>query len=241
MGKSDAINRGFSILLGLVLILVVFGLYNLKTTIYAQSPAPQKKLSKTEKRLNTLDYYQKSSVKFKTLKGETEQKTVTLFQELLNKSVEEGKKCRENLDQQTSEQRKRCDDSITDAHLKAKEIYRLLKYYQLKAGTPNMCIKADMGVEKHLKAKGISNPDIFYRIATGGANPDNPKETGRTKSSTVFICNGADGKNKLRIQAANGKYVKLTPEDLARPELKISELPPKENVETLQKNLGLIN
>lgn len=203
----------------------------------AASPTPTKtpSISSTKRRLKTMEDYLKNISQFKDLTGTTQQLALKNFTDHLNKTVPEDKQC------YAEKQGYGCENQIKANYNKTTLLYRLLKYYSVANNKPNTCVKADLGEEKYVKAKGISNPQIFYWLATGSGrvNLDNPKETGRTKSTTVYLCNGADGKRKLRVKDANEKYVKLTPEDLARPELKIENLPPKDNLNTLLTKLNL--
>jgi hypothetical protein len=107
-----------------------------------------------------------------------------------------------------------------------------MKYQELLNGKKNICVKADLGVNPPLLARGIAKPNF-------SPDPNNPKETGLTEPSTVYLCNDGDPKRKLRVRASNGHYVKLTPQDLARPELNIANLPPAANLAKLMEKLDL--
>jgi hypothetical protein len=107
-----------------------------------------------------------------------------------------------------------------------------MKYQELLNGKKNMCVKADLGVNPPLLARGIAKPNF-------SPDPSKPKETGLTEPSTVYLCNDGDPKRKLRVRASNGHYVKLTAQDLARPELNIANLPPAANLAKLMEKLDL--
>jgi hypothetical protein len=200
--------------------------------IYAQSPSPQG-LSNTQKRLNALKNYQTTANKFAWLGNYPEAKKLyDLYLTQIEVSVVEGDRCRVNLEQQTSQQRKDCDRNITTHYKKVRNFYRLMKYQELLNGAKNVCVKADLGVNPPLLAKGIAKPNF-------SPDPSKPKETGLTAPSTVYLCNDGDPKRKLRVRASNGHYVKLTPQDLARPELNIANLPPKANLAKLMEKLDL--
>lgn len=208
--------------------------------IYAQTESSN--LSFTQRRLNAIKEYQKAAPRFDWLKQFPEaKKYYDQYLTQLEVSAVEGDRCRENLEQQTTQQRKDCDNQIYRHFKKVRNFYRLMKYQELVNGQKNICIKADMGVNPALTARGISNPDLFYRLATqpGIINQDNPKETGRTARSTVYLCVDNAGQKKLRVRAGNGNYVKLTPQDLARPELNTANLPPQANIQELMEKLDL--
>lgn len=215
-----------------VLAFIIFLLFS--SHIYAQTPSPTSSgLSNTQKRLNALKAYQASVNRFDWLANAPQAKDLlTQYRSLVEGGVVEGDRCRENLEQQTSQQRKDCDKNITSHYKKARNFYRLMKYQELLNGKKNICVKADMGVNPPLLAKGIAKPNF-------SPDPNKPKETGLTPSSTVYLCADGNGTKKLRVRASNGHYVKLTPQDLARSELQIVNLPPKANLNTLMEKLDL--
>lgn len=117
------------------------------------------------------------------------------------------------------------------AHYKlAKKYNRALKYLQIEEGQPNVCVKADLGVGKALKAKGF-NP--------AKTDSDNPKETGVSKKLRVYLCAGEDGKKKVRVVDDSGTRLRLAPEDSVKPEFKVENLPPKGSFESLLGKLNL--
>lgn len=208
--------------------------------IYAKATSDS--LSFTQRRLNALKEYQRTADRFTWLANYPEAND--LYKKYLTQlevSVVEGDRCRVDLEQQTQQQRKDCDNQIYRHYKKVRGFYRLMKYQELLNGKKNICVKADMGVKPVLEARGISNPDLYYWLATqpGMVNPKNPKETGRTGETTVYLCADGEGKRKLRVRASNGHYVKLTPQDLARPELNIANLPPQTNIQELMEKLDL--
>lgn len=123
-----------------------------------------------------------------------------------------------------------CKGKIKDDYKLAKKYNRALKYLQIKEGKPNVCIKADLGIGIALTAHGF-NPTK--------ANSDNPKETGRSGELPVYLCTGNDGKPKVRVVDDSGTRLRLAPDDAAKAEFKVENLPPKGNFEELIKKLGL--
>lgn len=213
-------------------ILALMALMLFSSHIYAQSPSPQG-LTFTQKRLNATKRYQSTLARFAWLGNYPEAKKLyDDYKTRLEKAVETNDKCRENLGQQTSQQRKDCDKLITANYKMARNFYRLLKYQELVNGKKNICVKADLGVNPPLEARGIAKANF-------SPDPSNPKETGLSKASTVYLCNDAEPKKKLRVRAANGHYVKLTAQDLARPDLNIANLPPAANLAKLKDKLDL--
>lgn len=212
-----------------ILALIAFLLFS--SHIYAQSPSSN--LSFTQKRLNAMKEYQKAAGRFAWLEKIPE--TKEYYQSYITQNevgVVEGDRCRENLETQSTQQRKDCDNNIKTHFKKIRNFYRFMKYQELLHGAKNICVKADMGVNPALTAKGIAKPNF-------SPDPAKPKETGLTSPSTVYLCADGEGKRKLRIRASNGHYVKLTAADLSRPELQITNLPPAANLAKLMEKIDL--
>ncbi len=210
------------------------------TSIYAQSPEPSSSsISKTQKRLNRIEEYYKKSAMFRDFKTESHQTAALKYYELTKAALEDGKKCRE-LEGDDRNKKFRCDQDITKDYMEVREFYRLLKWYQIEEGKPFVCVRAELGVGKELEARGISRPEIFENyLKTGKGSEENPKETGRTERNQVYLCTGEVGQKKLRVPTDNGRYVKLTPDELKREDLQISSLPPPTSLDTLEKQFGL--
>ncbi len=216
------------------LTILLFIVYCLLFTIsFAQSPSPSSKPTATQRRLWALEDYLEDVSKFKNLTGEKQKKAYTEYSGWIKRAVEDGRNCYKDKESQTKDQRDLCSTHIKNDYKKAKQFNRLLKYYLVEQKTPFICVKADLGIGKPLEARGISNPALF---ATSSANA---KETGRTGKSQVFLCTGEVGQKKLRVQGDNGRLYKLTPEDLKRTELQLSNLPPAGNLKQLEEKLGV--
>lgn len=222
------------VLSSLFIVLCITTYYQLPATnSFAQSPSPSSKPSATQRRLWALEDYLENVSKFKNLNGDKQKKAYVSYSDWLKKAVDAGRECYRDKESQTKDQRDVCSTHIKNDYKKAKQFNRLLKYYLVEQKTPFICVKADLGIGKPLEARGISNPAIFATASAG------QKETGRTKLSQVFLCTGEAGQRKLRVQAANGRYVKLTPEDLARADLQLTNLPPAGNLKQLEEKLGI--
>ncbi len=216
---------------GFIGILAMIAFFLFSSHIYAQSPSSN--LSFTQKRLNAMKEYQKAAGRFAWLEKIPEAKPYYDAYIVQNEvGVVEGDRCRENLEQQSTQKRKDCDNNIKTHFKKIRHYYRFMKYQELVHGAKNVCVKADMGVNPALTAKGIAKSNF-------SPDPANPKETGLTGQSTVYLCADGEGKKKLRVRTASGKYVKLTAADLARPELQISNLPPAANIAALKDKIDL--
>lgn len=224
--------KGFTLAAFLVLILTTLYLL-LYTYSFAQSPSPTSKPTATQRRLWALEDYLQNVSKFKNLTGEKQKKAYAEYSGWIKKAVDAGRECYKDKESQTKDQRDLCSTHIKNDYKKAKQFNRLLKYYLVDQKTPFICVKADLGIAKPLEARGISNPALFATSST------NAKETGRTAKSQVFLCTGEVGQKKLRVQGDNGRLYKLTPEDLKRTELQLSNIPPAGNLTQLEEKLGV--
>lgn len=122
-----------------------------------------------------------------------------------------------------------CKAQIKTDYKKAKKYNRLLKYLQIEEGKPNACVKANLGVGSSLTAHGFNPTKV---------NPEKQK-TGVTPSYPVYICTGNDGLKKVRVVDHSGTRLRLSPEDLERPEYKLENLPPPGSLDKLLEKLEL--
>lgn len=125
-----------------------------------------------------------------------------------------------------------CKEKIKTDYKIARQYNRLLKYLQIEAGQPNICVKADLGVGTALMAHGF-NP--------AKTNSDNPKETGRSGELPLYLCTGNDGGKKVRVVDDSGTKLRLSPDDAAKPEYQLPNLPPAGSLDKLLDKLGLEN
>lgn len=123
-----------------------------------------------------------------------------------------------------------CKAKIKIDYKTAKKYNRLLKYLQIQAGKPNLCIKADLGVGSALLAHGINPAKV---------KSNNPKETGRSGLLPLYLCTGNDGGKKVRVVDDSGTKLRLAPDDAAKPEFQLNNLPPSGSLDKLLEKLGL--
>lgn len=235
----------------LLTLVFIFAIIILNQSVFAQSQPS----STTQKRLAIMERYNSwiSSNEYGQFKTELGNKVLTNFKTFLFNSLAEDKSCLmprtpsrpgfvENIQNflsglisQTPQpvaqtQLSGCKGKIKDDYKLAKKYNRALKYLQIEEGQPNTCVKADLGVGKALKAKGF-NP--------AKTDSDNPKETGMSEPLQVYLCTGNDGKKKVRVVDDSGTRLRLAPEEAAKPEFKVENLPPKGSLETLLGKLGI--
>lgn len=190
----------------------------------------------TYKRLKILDEY-KASLQ-KNYSEKTDQNVRNAYSKTLELSeggITLGLDCLTKLD---AKEKAACAEEVKIIHQKVQAGYRLTKYYAILAGKPTTCVKADLGGQPHLKAKGISKIQE--------KDLDNPKETGRTAENRLFFCGGNNNKKgsiqiKWRVQDANGKFVRVTDEDKTRLGLSedINGLPTEVYVQKALETIGL--
>lgn len=247
----------------LLVLLLIFGIIFLNKSASAQLKVPGATTT-TQKRLQNMELYQSwiNNNTYGTFKTEQGNQILSNFKTFLSKSVPEDKSCLEssqptiNTPATTHQentffgnietffttlihqgqtptpqtQPMNCTSKIKEDYKLAKKYNRALKYLQIKEGKPNVCIKADLGIGTALTAHGFNPTKV---------NSDNSKETGRTGELPVYLCTGNDGKPKVRVVDDSGTRLRLAPDDAAKAELKVENLPPKGNFEELVKKLGL--
>lgn len=144
-------------------------------------------------------------------------KTSNEFKSYLSRVVLEDSNC---LKSQDPESLRTCREKVKFDYKLAKKFNRVLKYLQIEEGKPNVCVKADLGVNVSLKARGIT-PD-------GSLSED----------LTVYLCTNNLGEKILKV-SDEGKLLPLSDEDSKREELRIKNLPPKDVLDILIKKMGL--
>lgn len=211
----------------LLTLLLIFGIIFLNQSAFAQSGMDES--STSQKRLKLMQRYQSwvDYNKYGDYKKDLGISTINEFKSFLSRVILEDEAC---LNETDPKKLSDCKTKIKFDYKLSKKYNRVLKYLQIEEGKSNICVKADMGVGKALKAKGF-NPVK--------AKPDNPKETGLTEKSTVYLCTGQDGKKKVRVVDSSGTLLKLSEEDAKRHELQPENLPPKDSFNILLKKLGL--
>lgn len=193
--------------------------------VFAQATT---KPTESDLRLKRLLAYQKDFSQYSGISSAEGKKAEGLFKDFLTEAVPRSQDCLKNIN---NEERKKCDKKLKDDYKSAKKFNRLLRYYEIEQGMPYVCIRADLSQGKALEAKGF-NP--------AKASSDNPKETGLTAKKPVYLCTGAKGDKKLRIQDDSGTLLRLSPGDQARTDLKLENIPPAENLLKLKTKLGVI-
>ena len=123
-----------------------------------------------------------------------------------------------------------CKGKIKEDYKLAKKYNRALKYLQIEAGQPNICVKADLGIGTALTAHGFNPTKV---------NSDNPKETGRSSNLPLYLCTGNDGKKKVRVLDDSGTRLRLAPDDAAKDQFKIENLPPAGAFDELFRKIGI--
>lgn len=247
----------------LLTLLLIFGILFLNQSAFAQSSDNDS--TPSQKRLKVMERYLSwiESNEYGEYKKDLGKRALAEFKSFLSRVIPAGQGClspndlsepsaiggllgsfisqitggQNSSQEQVLENLNQCKKQIKDDYKLAKKYNRILKYFQIEEGRPNVCVKADMGIGTALKAKGFNpakaNSDNPTRPSDGG------KETGLTEKSTVYLCTGNDGKKKVRVIDDSGTLLKLSEEDSKRPELQAENLPPKESLDILQKKLGL--
>lgn len=202
----------------LLTLLLIFGLLFLTRPLSAQSSSPQ---STSVGRLNLMKQYLSwiDSGKYGEYKNDLGKKALVEFKSFLERVMPEDSSCLKEVDK---EKLSLCKKEIKFDYKLSKKYNRFLKYLQIEEGKPNLCVKADLGIDPALKARGTG---------AGGNLTE--------KKSTVYLCTDSNGQNLVRVSDGSGGLLKIAPDDEKRPELQVSSLPPKESLNILIKKLGL--
>lgn len=237
----------------LLTLLLIFGILFVNQSVFAQD---ENKSTTSEKRLKIMERYLSwmETGEYGTFQNNLGNKALQSFKTFLTKDVAEDKECLnpagnnptfvENIQNffsglmsggqspitEQSQQLSSCKEKIKNDYKTAKKYNRALKVIQIEEGQPNVCVKADLGIGTVLKAKGF-NPAKAYS--------DNPKETGVSELLQVYLCTGNDGKKKVRVVDDSGTRLRLAPEEAAKPEFKVENLPPRGSVGILLGKLGI--
>lgn len=187
-------------------------------------PKAVQRTEKTKTYLKKLDKYKNST-------DSALQSYIKSAKSTFQKNLGVGQNCANKIndgDKNTQE----CKDKVKEDYQKTKAFYRLVKYQAVLSGVPKVCVEADLGMQPNLKAKGIT------KIKEEDKN--NPKETGKSANSRLYLCTGQDGKPKWRI-VYNNKLLRVVPEDEQRLKLStdLNNLATSQHFEKLKKYLGI--
>ena len=238
----------------LLTLLLIFGIIFVNQSVFAQTQSPS---TTSSKRVQTMELYLSwvNNNEYGQFNNEPGTRLLANFKSFLTKAVPEDKACLTGNAQQEPQSstfidniqnffanltgneappqspaaQTSCKGKILEDYKLAKKYNRALKYLQIEAGQPNICVKADLGIGTALKAKGF-NPTK--------TNSDNPKETGVSSPLPLYLCTGNDGKKKVRVLDDSGTRLRLAPEDAAKDQFKVENLPPAGSFEQLLKKLG---
>src|SRR3989344_720668 len=236
----------------LLTLLLIFGILFLNQSVFAQD---ENKSTTSEKRLKIMQRYLGwiETGEYGTFQTAPGTEILENFKTFLLKAVAEDIECLnpavsnptfvENIQNffsglmsegqspatQPNQPLSSCKGKIKADYKLAKKYNRALKFLQIEAGQPNVCVKADLGVGTTLKARGFNSAKT---------DSDNPKETGVSEPLQVYLCTGNDGKKKVRAVDDSGTKLRLAPEDAAKSEFKLENLPPNGSFDTLLGKLG---
>jgi hypothetical protein len=214
----------------LLTLLVIFGAIFVNQSVFAQEDPFQ---TRSDKRMALLERYfswieNKDYGDYKETLG---QRTLSEFNSYLSRVIPENQNClKESDDQKLSD----CKEKIKFDYKLAKKFNRVLKYLQIQESKPNVCVKADMGVGKALKALPISDNSGPTPGVESSSDP-----VSKPEELVVYLCTGNNGEKLVRVLSPSGALLKLSPADAARPELAVQNLPPKDSVDLLIKKMGL--
>lgn len=202
----------------LLILFLILAILFINQPIFAQSPQSQ---TISHGRLGLMERYMSwiESGNYGEYRQDSGKRALGEFKSYLSRVILEDTSCLKDNDPQKL---KDCKKKIKSDYKLARKYNRFLKYLQIQEGKPNLCVKADLGVDKALKALG--------ERADGSLTE---------KKSSVYLCTNDKGSKVLRVLDEKGSLLKLSPEDEKRTELQLINIPPKDTLDTLIKKLAL--
>lgn len=104
------------------------------------------------------------------------------------------------------------ETKAVNSYYNSKVATNLMHYYAIIKGTPEVCVKADLGLDPHLYVYPMDGDD----------------------ERRLFLCSGSDGSIKWRVVSGDGSNLVQTREEFSKD---INDLPNKENVRTAEEML----
>jgi len=192
----------------LVILILTLAFFNPLTSAFGQDQT-----TAIQKRLTNLRSFQTEFNQYSEITNPDGKKAATEFQKFLDSSIPELVSCPKDQN---------CLQKSKLYHTQARRFINLIRAYQINEKTPNVCSKANVGVGKDLKARGIDASGVI------------------TESELeVYVCNDKTGAKLVKVSDGSAKLLNLAPEYAKKPELQPSILPPEENILTLRKKLNL--
>lgn len=105
------------------------------------------------------------------------------------------------------------ETKAVNSYYDSKVATNLMHYYAIIKGTPETCVKADLGLAPHMYAHELNDGDDERRL---------------------FLCSGKDGSIKWRVVSGDGSSLAQTREEFSKD---INDLPNKENVRKAEEML----
>ena len=212
-------------------LISIFAIIFLNRTVFAQPSEP----TRSDKRMVVLERYMTwiEGNEYGSYKEALGKRTLADFKSYLSTVLPINRNCLKETDDQILID---CKKKITFDFKLAKKFNRVLKYLQIQEGRPHVCVKADMGIGKALKA-WPAGPAT--RPAPGVESEAAPSPSSEPTELVVYLCTDSNGDKLVRVLDPSGALLKLSETDAARPELQTENLPPKDSFNLLQKKLGL--
>lgn len=210
-------------------LVFIFAIILLNQSAFAQNQ------TRTDARMVVLERYLSwiQTNHYGDYKEELGKKTFDQFKSYLSTVLPQNRDCLQSTDDTILLE---CKEKIKFDFKLARKYNRVLKYLQIQEGKPNVCVKADLGVGKALKAWP---KDKATQPSAGVEAQAQPSPSSKPTELVVYLCTDSNGEKIVRVADPSGALLRLSEEDATRPELQPANLPPKESFELLQKKLGL--
>ncbi len=206
----------------LLTLLFLIIIISINQAVFAQDSA--NKVQVSQERLKVMQTYLDWSEKgqYGVFKKDLGIRTAQEFKSYLSRVVSEDSTC---LQSQDPDALRTCRGKIKFDYKLAKKFNRVLKYLQIEEGKPNLCVKADLGVNTSLKVM----IDVPLEDGTGESIKDD---------ATVYLCTNDSGEKILRV-SYKGKLLPISEADAKREDLQMKNIPPKDAFDILVKKMGL--
>lgn len=216
-------------------LLIIFGFFFISQSVFAQGNPPAGGQTRSDKRMVILERYLAwiKNNEYGIYKQDLGKRTLNEFNSYLSRIVPKYQSCLKDTNDETLLE---CKLSLKEDFKLARKFNRVLKYLQIEEGKPNVCVKADMGIGRALKA----SPEAPASQPQPGVESElTPNASPASNLYPVYLCSDSEGKRIVRVLEPSGALSKLSSADASKPEFQPQNLPPKDSFDLLQKKLGL--
>lgn len=216
----------------LLIVVLIFTAIFINHSVFAQSENTQ---TRSDKRMIILERYASwiQNNEYGSYKEDLGKKVLDSFSSYLSTVIPANQACLKETDDSKLTS---CKEKIKFDYKLARKYNRVLKYYQIQEGRPNVCVKADMGIGIALRAMPedkATTPDPGVESEIASSPSPQPKKL------PVYLCTDSKGTKLVRVLDSSGALLKLSEADSKLASFQPDNLPPKDSFDLLTKKLGL--